>query len=76
MKRQFKFPKKFRIVPRDAFPLPEDIWIPDDGVKITLNLSRYSVDFFKRAARRHKIKYQRAIRDVLDRYADLNKKIA
>ncbi|HXG29422.1 MAG TPA: type II toxin-antitoxin system HicA family toxin [Nevskiales bacterium] len=38
--------------------------------KVTLSLSRRSVDFFKAAARRNHTSYQRMIRRLLDRYAD------
>jgi predicted DNA binding CopG/RHH family protein len=41
----------------------------DDGVKVTLTLSRGSVEFFKREARRNRVPYQRMIRALVDEYA-------
>jgi hypothetical protein len=39
-------------------------------VKVTIALSRRSVDFFKEAAERNHTSYQRMIRRLLDAYAD------
>jgi hypothetical protein len=50
-------------------PPPEQLVFPDDTVKVTINLKRSSVDFFKRRANRCHTKYQRMIREVVDRYA-------
>lgn len=50
-------------------PPPEELGVPRDDVKVTLALSRRSVSFFKSQARRRKTKYQRMIRDLVDRYA-------
>jgi predicted DNA binding CopG/RHH family protein len=38
-------------------------------VKVTLSLSRGTVDFFKSRARRHGSRYQKMIRRLLDVYA-------
>jgi hypothetical protein len=56
------------IVP-DFLPSPEELAYEDDGVKITLSLSRRSVDFFKAEAARHNSSYQRMIRRLVDTYA-------
>jgi predicted DNA binding CopG/RHH family protein len=40
----------------------------DDGVKVTIALSKRSVDFFKRHAARSKVPYQKMIRSLLDGY--------
>lgn len=50
-------------------PSPEELVFPNDTVKVTLNLKRSSVVFFKRKARRCHTKYQKMIREVIDRYA-------
>lgn len=50
-------------------PPPEELGAPRDDVKITIALSRRSVAFFKDQARRRKTKYQRMIRELVDRYA-------
>jgi hypothetical protein len=59
---------RIRII-KDFLPPPDQLILKDDGVKVTISLSRRSVDFFKAHARRSKIPYQRMIRRVLDEYA-------
>jgi hypothetical protein len=54
----------------DFLPLPEDLVFRDDGVKVTLALSKRSVDFFKAQALKHSTQYQRMIRRLLDAYAE------
>ena len=41
-------------VVRDFLPRPEDLIFRDEGVKVTISLSKRSVDFFKNEARKHK----------------------
>jgi len=60
---------KLRIIP-DFLPPPEDLVFRDEGVKVTIALSKRSVDFFKAEARKHGTQYQRMIRRLLDAYAD------
>jgi hypothetical protein len=52
----------------DFLPPPDKLVLRDDGVKITISLSRRSVDFFKRHAARSKVPYQKMIRSLLDGY--------
>ena len=52
-----------------AMPQPGELGPARDDVKITIALSRRSVSFFKDEARRRRTKYQRMIRDLVDRYA-------
>ena len=54
---------------RDFLPPPEDLVFRDEGVKVTIALSKRSVDFFKGEARKHNTQYQRMIRRLLDAYA-------
>jgi predicted DNA binding CopG/RHH family protein len=54
----------------DFLPAPEDLAFRDEGVKITLALSKRSVEFFKREAAKHNTQYQRMIRRLLDAYAE------
>jgi hypothetical protein len=54
----------------DFLPPPEDLVFRDEGVKVTIALSKRSVDFFKGEARKHKTQYQRMIRRLLDAYAE------
>jgi hypothetical protein len=60
---------KIEVVP-DFLPCPEDLVFRDDGVKVTLALSKRSVDFFKSQALKHNTQYQRMIRRLLDSYAE------
>ena len=53
----------------DFLPSPEDLVFKEDNVKVTLGLSRRSVDFFKREAKKHRTQYQKMIRRLLDLYA-------
>ena len=53
---------------RDFLPPPDKLAMPKDDVKITLALSRRSIEFFKQQARRNHTKYQRMIRELVDRY--------
>jgi hypothetical protein len=52
----------------DFLPPPEKLVLRDDGVKVTISLSKRSVDFFKRNAARSKVPYQKMIRSLLDGY--------
>ncbi len=59
---------KVRVV-RDFLPPPEELAFREEAVKVTLALSRRSVEFFKAEAARHGTQYQKMIRRLLDRYA-------
>lgn len=54
----------------DFLPPPEELAFKEEGVKVTLALSKKSVDFFKSQASRHHTQYQRMIRRLLDRYVE------
>jgi predicted DNA binding CopG/RHH family protein len=54
----------------DFLPSPAELAFRDDGVKVTLALSKNSVDFFKSEASKHKTQYQRMIRRLLDSYVE------
>ena len=54
----------------DFLPAPEALVAREDNVKVTLSLSRRSVDFFKRAAKSQDVPYQRMIRALVDAYAE------
>lgn len=57
------------IVP-DFLPSPAELAFREEGVKVTLALSKRSVDFFKAEATRHHTQYQRMIRRLLDSYVE------
>ena len=53
---------------KDFLPNPEDLVFKEDNVKVTLNLSKASVEFFKKIAKERGSQYQKVIRNLLDRY--------
>ena len=53
----------------DFLPPPEMLVPKEDTVKVTLNLSRRSVEFFKDEAGRQGVAYQHMVRRILDLYA-------
>ena len=54
----------------DFLPSPAELAFREDGVKVTLALSKRSVEFFKSEAAKHRTQYQRMIRRLLDAYVD------
>jgi hypothetical protein len=57
-------------VVRDFLPSPEELAFREEDVKITIVLSKKSVDFFKTEAAKSDTQYQRMIRRLLDAYVD------
>jgi len=55
-------------VAADFLPSPDELAFREDTVKVTMGLSRASVDFFKHEAAKHNVSYQRMIRRLLDEY--------
>lgn len=53
----------------DFLPRPDELVLKEDNVKVTMALSKSSVDFFKSAAKKHHIPYQAMIRRLVDLYA-------
>ncbi len=54
----------------DFLPPPDRLVLKEKQVKVTIALSRESVDFFKKEANKRQIPYQKMIRRVIDLYAD------
>jgi len=54
----------------DFLPSSSELAFREDGVKVTLSLSKSSVYFFKSEAAKHQTQYQRMIRHLLDSYLD------
>ena len=54
---------------KDFLPPPAELAKAEETQKITIALKKSSIEFFKREANRHHKKYQRMIRDLVDRYA-------
>lgn len=57
----------FKVV-TDFLPSPEDIKLKNENTKITISLSKESVDFFKHEAEKNHMQYQKMIRQLLDEY--------
>ena len=53
----------------DFLPPPGELVLPEETIKVTLSLTKASVEFFKREAKRYNTKYQKMIREIIDRYA-------
>jgi len=56
------------VIVDDFLPSPEELVFKEDTIKVTLNLSRSSIDFFKDLAKKHGSQYQKVIRNLLDNY--------
>lgn len=59
---------KLRVV-EDFFPAPEDLLFKEENIKVTMSLSKASVDFFKNEAKKNHTSYQVMIRKLVDLYA-------
>ena len=59
---------KVKIIP-DFLPSSEELALKDETVKVTIALSKVSVDFFKKEAKKYNTQYQKMIRRLLDEYA-------
>ncbi len=71
MKNRIKYSdgpiEEVRRVP-DFLPSPEELVFREETVKVTIALSKASVEFFKQEATKQKVSYQRMIRRLLDEY--------
>ena len=54
----------------DFLPSPEELAFKEDTVKVTISLSKGSVEFFKQEAKKHNTQYQKMIRRLLDVYSN------
>lgn len=52
----------------DFLPSPKDLVLKEETIKITLSVSKSSIDFFKKRAKKHHSQYQKMIRALLDAY--------
>ena len=51
-------------------PSPEELVKPLKTKKITISLTETSINFFKKQASKNKTKYQRMIRNLVEKYAE------
>ncbi|MBC8555406.1 MAG: CopG family transcriptional regulator [Candidatus Brocadiales bacterium] len=52
----------------DFLPPPDELAFKEDNVKVTITLSKASVEFFKKEAKKQHVQYQKMIRRLLDLY--------
>lgn len=57
-------------IAEDFLPQPQDLAFREEVEKVTLSLSKRSLDFFRREAERYGTQYQPMIRKLLDAYAN------
>ncbi|EKD45194.1 MAG: hypothetical protein ACD_70C00027G0005 [uncultured bacterium] len=55
-------------VVEDFLPKPEDLILKEETIKVTLSLTKDSVDYFKSQASERHTQYQKMIRILLDKY--------
>jgi predicted DNA binding CopG/RHH family protein len=53
----------------DFLPPPDQLVKKAPKIKVTITLNSQSVEFFKKSAKKNKVKYQTMINEVLDQYA-------
>jgi len=72
MKTKIKYTEEpmgnLRII-KDFLPPPDQLVLKEDNVKVTISLKKSSIEFFKQQAKKHRIPYQKMIREVVDWYA-------
>ena len=64
------------MVIKDFLPSPDQLILKEENVKITIALTKSSVDFFKTEAKKHHTSYQGMIRQLIDWYAVNSQKSA
>jgi predicted DNA binding CopG/RHH family protein len=79
MKRKIKYtdePMGDLKVVKDFLPPPDQLVLKEDRVKVTISLSKGSVEFFKKEARKQRTSYQKMIRRIIDVYTSQYQKNA
>ena len=66
---------ELRVV-KDFLPPPDRLVLKEDNVKITISLSKSSIEFFKEEAKKQRTSYQKMIRRVIDVYTARYRKSA
>jgi predicted DNA binding CopG/RHH family protein len=54
----------------DFLPSPAELSFNEESVKVTLALSKKSIDFFKSEAAKNHTQYQRMLRRLVDAYVE------
>jgi predicted DNA binding CopG/RHH family protein len=76
MKKRIKYtdePMENIKITKDFLPSPEELIFKDQTVKVTISLSKSSVDYFKQIAKSYNTQYQKMIRRLLDEYVSKQK---
>ena len=63
-------------VVKDFLPPPDQLVLKEDRVKVTISLSKGSVEFFKKEAKKQCTSYQKMIRRIIDVYTSQYQKNA
>jgi predicted DNA binding CopG/RHH family protein len=63
-------PKGNLTIIKDFLPPPSQLVRKADTVRVTLELTRPSVDFLKKEAKKAKVPYQRMLRSLVDFYVE------
>jgi predicted DNA binding CopG/RHH family protein len=63
-------------VVKDFLPPPDQLVLKEDRVKVTISLSKGSVEFFKKEAKKRRTSYQKMIRRIIDVYTSQYQKNA
>lgn len=62
---------EIKVIP-DFLPSPDELAFREESVKVTIALSKKSIEFFKEQASKHHTQYQRMIRQLLDSYVEVH----
>jgi len=79
MKSRIKYtdePMRELKIIKDFLPPPDQLVLKEDKVKVTISLSKGSIEFFKKEAKKQRTSYQKMIRRVIDFYASQYQKSA
>ncbi len=73
MKKKIKYTdepmENVKVIP-DFLPSPDQLAFKQETVKVTITLSKNSVEYFKNIASRYNTQYQKMIRGLLDEYVN------
>ncbi len=76
MKKKIKYAdepmENIKVIP-DFLPSPDQLAFKQETVKVTITLSKNSVEYFKNIALRYNTQYQKMIRGLLDEYVNRHK---
>ncbi len=76
MKKKIKYTdepmENVNVIP-DFLPSPDQLAFKQETVKVTITLSKNSVEYFKNIASRYNTQYQKMIRGLLDEYVNRHK---